>query len=253
VRLTFLGTGTSGGVPMIACTCPVCLSTDAKDKRLRSAVMIEAEGKTLIVDSGPDFRQQMLREKVMRVDGIIYTHSHKDHTGGLDDIRAYNYILKRDMPLYLDAFTEQEIRDQYSYIFSPNPYPGIPRVQIHRIDGDTPFVAEGISVIPIKALHHQMPVLGFRFGDITYITDANYIAPTEIEKIRGTRILVLNALRREAHISHFTLQQAIELIQQIKPERAYLTHISHQLGTYHDVSKELPEGIFLAYDGLKVE
>ena len=253
MRLTFLGTGTSGGVPMIACTCPVCLSTDAKDKRLRSSVMIEADGKTLIVDTGPDFRQQMLRESVMRVDGIIYTHSHKDHTGGLDDIRAYNYVLKRDMPLYLDAFTEQEIREQYAYIFSPNPYPGIPRVQMHRISGDAPFVAEGILVIPIKALHHQMPVLGFRFGHITYITDANYIAPEEIEKIKGTRILILNALRREQHISHFTLQQAIELIQEIKPERAYLTHISHQLGTYHDVSQELPEGIFLAYDGLKVE
>lgn len=253
MRLTFLGTGTSGGVPMIACTCPVCQSTDSKDKRLRSSVMIEAEGKTLVIDSGPDFRQQMLRENVMRVDGIIYTHPHKDHTGGLDDIRGYNYVLKRDMPLYLDAFTEQEIRDQYSYIFNPNPYPGIPRVQLHRIDGDTPFVAEGIPVIPIKAMHHLMPVLGFRFGDITYITDANYIAPEEIDKIRGTRILVLNALRHEQHISHFTLQQAIELIQEIKPERAYLTHISHQLGKYEDVSKELPEGIFLAYDGLKVE
>jgi len=253
VRLTFLGTGTSGGVPMIACKCPVCTSTDSKDKRLRSSVLIETEGKTLLIDCGPDFRQQMLREQVERVDGIIFTHSHKDHTGGLDDIRAYNYILKRDMPLYLTAFTESEIRDQYSYIFSPNPYPGIPRVHMHTIDGDTPFEAEGIPVVPIKALHHQMPVLGFRFGDVTYITDANYIAPEEIEKIKGSRILVLNALRREQHISHFTLQQAIDLIKELKPERAYLTHISHQMGKHEDVSQELPEGVHLAYDGLQVE
>jgi phosphoribosyl 1,2-cyclic phosphate phosphodiesterase len=238
---------------MIACTCPVCTSTNPKDKRLRSSVMVTDEGKTLVVDTGPDFRQQMLRENVERVDGIIYTHSHKDHTGGLDDIRAYNFALKRDMPLYLDADTEEAIREQYAYIFNPNPYPGIPRVQLHRIDGDTPFVAEGIPVVPIKAMHHHMPVLGFRFGEITYITDANYIAPEELEKIKGSRILVLNALRKEQHISHFTLQQAIELIQQLKPERAYLTHISHQLGKYEDVSLELPKGIFLAYDGLSIE
>ncbi|CAN5198800.1 MBL fold metallo-hydrolase [soil metagenome] len=253
MRLTFLGTGTSSGIPMIACTCPVCTSTNAKDKRLRSSVMIEAHDKTLIIDCGPDFRQQMLREEVMRVDGIIFTHPHKDHTGGLDDIRAYNFALKRDMPLYLDAFTEGEIRDQYSYIFSPNPYPGIPRVQLHRIDGDKPFEAEGISVIPIKAMHHQMPILGFRFGDITYITDANYIDPTELEKVKGSRILILNALRHQPHISHYTLQQALELIRELKPERAYLTHLSHQMGKHEEVSKELPENVFIAYDGLRLE
>ncbi len=253
MRLTFLGTGTSSGIPMIACTCPVCTSTDAKDKRLRSSVMIEADGKTLLVDCGPDFRQQMLRENVTRVDGIIFTHPHKDHTAGLDDIRAYNFALKRDMPLYLDAFTESEIRDQYSYIFSPNPYPGIPRVKIMSISGETPFEAEGVPVTPIKAMHHQMPILGFRFGDITYITDANYIAPEELEKIKGSRILILNALRREPHISHYTLQQALDLIKELQPERAYLIHLSHQMGKHEDVSKELPENVFLAYDGLVLQ
>lgn len=252
MRLTFLGTGTSGGVPMIACTCAVCISPNPKDKRLRSAVMVEAAGKTLVIDCGPDFRQQMLREGVMRVDGIVFTHSHKDHTGGLDDIRAYNYVLRRDMPLYLDDLTEEAIREQYSYIFSPNPYPGIPRVQLHRIDGQTAFEAEGVPMVPIQVMHHQMPVLGFRMGDLTYITDANYIPPEELEKIKGTKILILNALRREQHISHFTLQQALDLVALLKPEKAYFTHISHQLGTYEAVSQELPPNVFLAYDGLQI-
>ncbi len=238
---------------MVGCTCAVCTSTDPRDNRLRSSVLIEADGKTLVVDSGPDFRQQMLRQGVMRLDGIIFTHSHKDHTGGLDDIRAYNFSMKRDMPLYLDADTEEAIRQQYSYIFNPNPYPGIPRVRLHPISGDKPFEAEGIPAIPIKVMHHQMPVLGFRFGDITYITDANYIAAEEIEKMRGSRIIILNALRREPHISHYTLQQAIEMIQSLQPEQAYLTHISHQMGKYEDVSRELPQGIALAYDGLAIE
>lgn len=248
----FLGTGTSSGVPLIGCQCAVCTSTDTHDKRLRSSVLIETQGKTFIIDCGPDFRQQMLREDVRQLDAILMTHSHKDHTGGLDDIRAYNFILKRDMHVYLDTYTEQTIRTHYDYIFAKDPYPGIPRVQLHNI-GNAPFMVEGIEVTPIQVYHHKMPVFGFRIGDFTYITDANRIDEEEKEKVKGSKVLVLNALRREAHISHFTLSEALALVNELKPARTYFTHISHQLGKYADVSKELPENVYLAFDGLKVE
>lgn len=248
----FLGTGTSSGVPLIGCQCEVCTSTDTHDKRLRSSVLVELEGKTIIIDCGPDFRQQMLREDVRQLDAILMTHSHKDHTGGLDDIRAYNFILKRDMHVYLDSYTELVIRTHYDYIFAKDPYPGIPRVQLHNI-GNAPFMVDGIEIIPIQVYHHKMPVFGFRIGDFTYITDANRIDEAEKEKVKGSKVLVLNALRREAHISHFTLSEALALVDELKPDRTYLTHISHQLGRYAEVSKELPYNVFLAFDGLKVE
>lgn len=238
---------------MIACRCEVCQSTDTRDKRLRSSVLVDVAGKTLVIDTGPDFRQQMLRENVQRLDAVLMTHSHKDHTGGLDDIRAYNFILREDMDIYLDEYTEAVIRNHYDYIFAPNPYPGIPRVKLHNIKPDEPFVAEGVPVTPILVWHHKMPVLAFRIHDFTYITDANRIDPEELEKVRGTKVLVLNALRREKHISHYTLEEALALIAEIQPERAYLTHLSHQMGKHADILRELPEGVELAYDGLRVD
>lgn len=252
MRVRFLGTGTSSGVPLIGCTCAVCTSDDPRDKRLRTSILIEVDDKTLVVDAGPDFRQQMLREDVKDLDAILMTHSHKDHTGGLDDIRAYNFILRKDMPIYLDAYTEQVLKKHYDYIFDPNPYPGIPRVKLRQITNKA-FTAEGIPVTPVQVYHHKMPVFGFRIKDFTYITDANRIPDEEKAKIRGSKVLVINALRKESHISHFTLDQALELIKELQPERTYLIHMSHQLGKHADISKELPDGVALSYDGLSIE
>jgi phosphoribosyl 1,2-cyclic phosphate phosphodiesterase len=249
LKVTFLGTGTSGGVPMIACPCRVCHSTDQKDKRLRTSVLVEKDGKAIVIDTGPDFRQQMLREEVKRLDAVLLTHGHIDHTGGLDDIRAYNFFQQQDMNVYLDTLTESILRRQYAYIFDKDPYPGIPRVKLNHINTE-PFEIEGIRIIPIQVLHHRMPVLAFRIDDFTYITDANYISPEEKEKIKGSKVLVVNALRHEKHISHYTLAQALELVEELEPERTYFTHISHQLGLHAEVEKELPEGVALAWDGL---
>ncbi|MDX2002243.1 MAG: MBL fold metallo-hydrolase [Chitinophagales bacterium] len=252
MKVTFLGTGTSGGVPMIGCPCQVCHSADTKDQRLRSSILIEKNGKTLVVDTGPDFRQQMLRERVNQLDGVLYTHGHIDHTGGLDDIRAYNFFQKLDMPLYMDELTETIIRRQFAYVFDNVSYPGIPRVRLQRIE-NRPFTAEGISVVPIQVMHLNMPVVAFRIDDFTYITDANRIAEEEKKKVLGCKVLVLNALRKEKHISHFNLSEALELIEELAPETAYLTHISHQMGLHEEVSKELPSNVHLAYDGLKLQ
>lgn len=250
--ITFLGTGTSSGVPLIGCQCEVCKSANNRDKRLRSSVLLEYEGKTVSIDVGPDFREQMLREDVRKLDAIVMTHAHRDHTGGLDDVRAYNFLHKMDMPIYLDELSEKIIRKQYDYIFEVHSYPGIPKVELERI-GDAPFEVLGQQFIPIEVMHHRMPVLAFRIGDFTYITDANYIAPEEKEKAKGSKIVVVNGLRHEDHISHFTLQQAIDLINELGAERGYITHISHQLGLHEEVSKELPAHIELAFDGLKIE
>lgn len=252
MRVRFLGTGTSSGIPLIGCTCDVCISTNPKDKRLRTSVLIETDGKTFIIDIGPDFRQQMLREEVKNLDAVLMTHSHKDHTGGLDDIRAYNFMLRKDMPIYLDEQTERILRLHYDYIFAVDPYPGIPRVKLKRISNQ-PFEAEGVPVTPIQVYHHQMPVLGFRIHDFTYITDANRIAEEEKEKIKGSKVLVLNALRRESHISHFTLDEALALIEELQPQQTYLIHMSHQLGRHTDINKTLPKGVALSYDGLNIE
>ncbi len=251
VKITFLGTGTSQGVPLIGCPCMVCQSKDARDKRLRSSILIEESGKTFIIDTGPDFRQQMLREEVKTIDAVIFTHEHKDHTAGFDDIRAYNYINKKKMDVYASASVQEAIRREFSYIFSDFKYPGIPEINLHLLENKSTNI-DGVEVLPIEVLHYKLPVFGFRIKDFTYITDANYISDIEKEKIKGTKVLVLNALRREPHISHFTFMQAIELVEEIKPERAYFTHISHQLGLYEDVQKELPDTIELAYDGLKI-
>lgn len=252
MQIRFLGTGTSSGVPMVGCDCQVCRSRDPHDNRLRSSILVKSEKTTLVVDTGPDFRYQMLREEVKELDAVVFTHPHKDHLAGLDDIRAFNYRQQRPIDVYADALTEEAVRRDFYYAFSDTRYPGIPELNMHPI-GLEPFMVGDIPVVPIQVWHMKMPVMGFRFGKFTYITDANRIEPGEKEKIRGSEILVLNALRREKHISHFTLQEAIDLVQELEVPRAYFTHISHQLGRHEEVSKELPQGIELAYDKLRLE
>lgn len=252
MKVTFLGTGTSQGIPLIACGCDVCSSENAKDKRLRVSIMIEVDGKNIVIDSGPDFRQQMLREKVKTLEAIVFTHEHKDHVAGLDDVRAFNYFTGRHLDVYANEQVQVALKREFHYIFSGDNYPGIPKVNVITIDTD-PFLVSGVKFTPIQVLHYKLPVLGFRVNDFTYITDANYISAEEIEKIKGTKVLVLNALRREKHISHFTLMEALELVKKINPDKAYLTHISHQMGLHDEVSKELPSNVELAYDGLQLE
>ncbi len=249
VKVTFLGTGTSQGVPVIGCNCSVCSSANPKDNRLRSSILIETQNKVFCVDTGPDFRQQMLREKVQRLDAVLYTHEHKDHTAGMDDVRAFNFKLNRPIDLYVDENVDKCLRREFSYAFSENPYPGVPRLQMHKITND-PFSVQGVDFIPIQLMHHKLPVFGFRIGDFAYCTDVNYIAPEEKQKLKGLEILILTALRKEKHISHFSLSEALELIDELKPKKAYLTHISHYLGMHKEVSKELPKNVGLGYDGL---
>ena len=249
--VTFLGTGTSQGVPVIGCDCDVCRSLDFRDKRLRTSVHLQIEGKSIVIDTGPDFRQQMLRENITRLDGIIYTHEHKDHTAGLDDIRPFNFSQQIDMPVFGQRSVLNQIRAEFSYIFSSHRYPGIPMVQTHQISNQ-PFDVGGLSFTPIEVMHHKLPVFGYRVNDFTYITDANYISPVEMEKIYGTKILVLNALQHSPHISHFNLEQALEIVRRIQPEKAYFTHISHRLGLHREVESNLPHNVLLAYDGLKL-
>lgn len=251
MRITFLGTGTSQGIPVIACKCPVCLSNDKKDIRLRSSVLIEIDGNTFVIDTGPDFRYQMLRANVNALDAVLITHGHKDHIGGLDDVRAFNYILKKPMDVYASKFDQDSIKREFYYAFAKFKYPGVPVINLHTIN-NKPFIIKNTEIIPIETLHYHVNVYGFRIGDFTYLTDTNFISEKEKQKIKGTKILVVNALRRKKHISHFTLDEAIALINEIKPEKGYLTHISHLMGLHEDVEKELPDKIKIAYDGLEL-
>lgn len=251
ITITFLGTGTSSGVPMIGCECEVCLSTDKKDKRLRSSILVQSAKTTLVVDAGPDFRYQMLRQNIRQLDAIIFTHPHKDHIAGLDDVRAFNFLSNQPMPIYADSLTEEALRRDFYYAFSDTRYPGIPELEMHTITTE-PFMVGDIPVTPILVWHLKMPVMGYRFGNFTYITDANRIEQHELEKIKGSEILVLNALRKQKHISHFTLSEAIDISQQLEIPAAFFTHISHQLGKHSEVMNELPSGIALAYDGLEL-
>ncbi len=251
LTITFLGTGTSGGVPMIGCDCEVCRSIDKKDKRLRSSILVKSPKTTIVVDSGPDFRYQMLRENVRELDAIVYTHSHKDHVAGLDDVRAYNFFSGRAMQVYSDEMTQQVLLREFPYAFKDHRYPGVPEINLNSIALE-PFTIGDIPVIPIQVWHLRMPVLGYRFGSVTYITDANRIEESEKAKIRGSEVLVLNALRKQKHISHFSLQESIDLAQELQIPNVYFTHISHQLGKHADVSEELPAGIRLAYDRLQI-
>jgi phosphoribosyl 1,2-cyclic phosphate phosphodiesterase len=252
LKITFLGTGTSSGVPMIGCVCEVCTSTDPKDDRLRSSILVSSAQTTLVVDTGPDFRYQMLREKVKKLDAVLFTHPHKDHLAGLDDIRAFNFFTRKPINIYADSLTEEAVRRDFYYAFTDTKYPGIPELNMNTINME-PFTVGDIPVVPILVWHMKMPVLGFRFGKFTYITDANRIEEHEKEKIRGSDVLVLNALRKQKHISHFTLEEAILMARELKIPTAYFTHLSHQMGLHAVIESELPEGIHLAYDRLVLE
>ncbi len=253
MKITFLGTGTSQGVPVIACDCAVCQSEDIRDKRLRCSIIVETQGKAIVIDTGPDFRQQMLRAKVKKVDAVLFTHEHKDHVAGLDDVRPFNFKYNQDMPVYATEQVQKALRREYQYVFEPPFYPGIPRIQLHTIHKDQPFEAANIPVIPIEVMHYKLPTLGFRFGDFTYITDAKTISEKEKEKVRGSKILVLNALRKDNHLSHLTLEEALEWVEELQPEQAWFTHMSHRLGTHTNIEKELPASVRLAYDNLTLQ
>ncbi len=251
LTIEFLGSGTSTGIPMIACTCAVCTSTNPKDNRLRSSILVSSDTTTIVVDTTPDFRQQMLRIGNNRLNAVLFTHPHKDHVAGLDDIRAYNYFQQQAMDVYANSLTAEALKREFAYVFADKKYPGIPQINLYEID-ETPFTIGDIDIVPFTVWHHKMPVYGYRFGKFSYITDANKIDPSAYAKIAGTEVLVLNALRKEKHISHFTLQEAIDLSLQLEVKSAYFTHISHQLGKHDDINEELPPHIRLAYDGLKI-
>lgn len=252
IILEFLGTGTSQGVPVIGCDCPICTSTDAKDKRLRTSALVTMNGVRMVIDTGPDFRQQMLRSGTDHIDAVLYTHEHADHIMGLDDIRAINFKHDRNMPLYATGQVEHAIRGAFHYAFKAEKYLGVPMVHFERI-GKEQFSVNGQEIMPIAAMHGTMPVTGFRFGDLTYLTDVKTFTEEELDKVRGSRILIVNALRIKPHHSHLNLEDALALVEVLAPERAYLTHISHLLGTHAEVSAMLPKGVELAYDGLKLE
>ena len=251
LKVTFLGTGTSIGVPVITCDCPVCISNDARDKRMRTSVMIEVNGHTFVIDCGPDFRHQMLRQRVMNLDAVIFTHEHRDHIAGLDDVRAFNYVLNKKIDIYGTPRVMEAIRVEFPYIFSESRYFGAPQLTMHPID-DQPFAIMGVEFIPIQVLHEKLPVMGFRVGDFTYITDASYISDSELEKIKGSKVIVLNALRNSKHVSHFSVNEAVDILKKLQPEAAYLTHLSHFVGLHEDVNKKLPDFVRLAYDGLEL-
>jgi phosphoribosyl 1,2-cyclic phosphate phosphodiesterase len=251
MKVTFLGTGTSQGVPVIGCSCEICLSLDFRDKRLRTSIHIETDSQSLIVDTGPDFRQQMLREKIKRIDAVLFTHAHRDHTAGLDDVRAYNFMQKMDMPIYGTEQVLAQLQVEFAYAFAKEYYPGIPRLTLNQIDHKN-FLVGDQEITPLPVMHFKLPVTGFRVGNFSYITDTNFIPEETLEKLKGTELLVLNALQREEHISHFNLTQALKAIELIKPKHTYLIHISHKLGLHAEVAKELPENVSLAFDGLQI-
>nr|WP_299418157.1 MBL fold metallo-hydrolase [uncultured Emticicia sp.] len=254
MNVTFLGTGTSGGIPVLTCDCEVCNSLDYRDKRLRVSVWIEVEDKSFVIDTGPDFRLQALRERIPRIDGIIYTHEHKDHTAGLDDIRPYNYLHgTQHLDLYGHSRVLAQLKREFAYAFEEQKYPGVPLINVHEIEGHHSFKIKDEIFTPIEVLHHHLPVLGFRIQDFTYITDVNSISDQELEKVYGSKVLVLGALQRLKHISHFTLDEAIEVAQKVNADMTYFTHISHKMGLHSEVEKELPQNIRLAFDGLKVK
>lgn len=249
MKITFLGTGTSQGVPVIACECETCKSDDNRDKRLRTSILIEKDETSLVIDAGPDFRQQMLKENVRRLDAIILTHEHKDHIAGMDDVRAFNYKSQDAIDIYAEERVQKAVRKEYSYVFAECQYPGIPKMRLNLIN-DYGFTVKGIHLTPLRVFHYRLPVYGFRIGNFAYVTDANYVPEETKEKLFGVKCFVINALRREKHISHFSLREAIDLVREISPRRAFITHISHQMGLHEEVSATLPPEIMLAYDGL---
>ncbi len=252
MKITFLGTGTSTGVPMVGCPCEVCASMDFRDKRLRVSVHLEIEGFSLVIDTTPDFRVQMLTYHIKKLDAILFTHEHRDHVAGLDDVRPFNFLQKKDMPIYASERVLKSLKHTFEYAFVEDRYPGVPALETHLIE-NKPFKINEIDVLPISGMHAKMPVFGFRFGDFSYVTDMNYLDETEIEKLRDSKILVLNALQKKPHHSHFNLEQAIELAQHVKAKQTYFTHISHSMGLHQDIENELPDTIHLAYDGLELK
>lgn len=251
IKITFLGTGTSTGVPMIACDCTVCTSTDKKDNRLRSSILVQSSTTSIVVDTTPDFRYQALRVHLTKLDAVLFTHPHKDHIAGLDDVKAFNFFSGKAMEVYANSLTEEALKREFAYVFSDKKYPGIPDINLNTIDL-APFLIGDIPVVPIMVWHLKMPVFGYRFGKFTYITDANRIEEEEKAKIKGSDAMVINALRHKPHLSHYSLNEAIDLVKALEVPKAYLTHISHQLGTYENITKELPCDIALAYDGLEL-
>jgi phosphoribosyl 1,2-cyclic phosphate phosphodiesterase len=257
-KLTFLGTGTSQGVPMIGCRCDVCKSVDPRDKRLRSSVLVDYCGKRFLIDAGPDFRQQMLRADVSHVDAIILTHNHKDHTGGLDDVRAFNYLEKAATQIYCEKYVEDSLRQEYSYAFAENRYPGAPEWNVHLID-EHPFSIDGVEIVPIRGRHFKLPVLGYRFGNIAYCTDMNHIADEEFAKLQGLDHFIINCVRRGRHISHFSLEGALEVAKRVGARHTWITHLSHQLPRHGELEAELQAytdselSVLPAYDGLVIE
>lgn len=251
MKVTFLGTGTSQGVPVIGCPCEVCHSMDYRDKRLRSSVYLEVSGKSFVIDSGPDFRQQMLREQIKKLDAIIFTHGHKDHIAGLDDVRAFNYLHSMDMPVFGNEAVLRQLQVEFHYAFGQLKYPGTPQIQLNEINEED-FEISGVRFTPLPVQHFKMQVLGFRVNDFCYITDANHIPDSTYEKMKGTKVLVLNALQREKHLSHFNLTEALDVALKVGAAQTYFIHISHRLGQFKQVEKELPKSVALAYDGLTI-
>jgi phosphoribosyl 1,2-cyclic phosphate phosphodiesterase len=249
LKITFLGTGTSSGVPMIACGCEVCVSSNPKDNRLRSSILIERDEKSVIVDTGPDFRYQMLRANVKRLNAVVYTHEHKDHVAGLDDVRGFNYSMKSPMKIYATEAVQTALKREFHYAFETEKYPGVPQLELNTIV-NKPFEVEGILFQPIQVFHYKMPVFGYRIGDFGYVTDANKISEEEINKLKGVKVLVINALRLKKHISHFSLDEALDIIELINPAKSYLTHLSHQMPKHVELIKTLPKNVLPAYDGL---
>ena len=252
MKVTFLGTGTSQGVPVIACQCPVCQSDDPRDKRLRSSVLIEVGGLNLVIDPGPDFRQQMLTFDVRSLNAILITHEHKDHIAGLDDVRAFNWITKKPVDVFAEERVLRAVKNEFAYAFAEHPYPGVPKINLKAID-EHAFKINETEIIPIRGMHMKLPVLGFRIGNFSYLTDFNYISEEALNKVRGSEVVVLNGVRKEPHISHYSLGEAVEVLQKINPAIGYITHISHQLGRYAIENPILPANVQLSYDGLVVE
>lgn len=252
MEITVMGTGTSGGVPVLTCDCDVCLSTDSKDKRLRVSILIQTDGKNIVIDSGPDFRQQILNTGIRDLDALVFTHEHKDHTAGLDDIRPFNYLRGKDyIPIYARQPVLDQLKREFHYAFDENAYPGVPRLKTVAITNNN-FDLEGVQITPIEVMHYKLPVFGFRIKDFTYITDANFISAKEMEKIKGSKVLIINALQQSPHISHYTLKEAIAVAKEVGAQATYFTHISHKMGKHEEVNKNLPQGMFLAHDGLKI-